>query len=326
MDRKVILEYLAPPSFLLKSHIPFRSAIIVGSMNSGKTSFTKAFIGKAVGYLLSTQGIDEKEIAFIHSYERNMSEITKTIISSLDLNGIKYMYLFNDDAPGSAAFSRMFLTRENRSEMQFYIMIRHRLERYGFTGILIVIHATQILNIIDKTFRSTSDLLLFKSYPIEPSDKKLIGMILGRSGMYALADLTFKLRMPRSINDYLSAIYSAVAKLIRIKRLVKAYDSNPERDSNRYKQILEKVNNVVIEPKPIEDEEKDKDIETSKLYNILERLLLTLRKNGLVMLHGNRVDVRIDGKLVTIPTEHLKQSTIEKLRSIKIYRRKQSVR
>jgi hypothetical protein len=270
---------------MLRARIPFKAVIITGAMNSGKTSFIEALIGRAVNTILG-YGIDDSSIAFIHSYERDISEITRSAMNTLDLDRIKYLYLFNDDAPATNAFSRLFLRRENISEMQYYVMIRHRLERRGFKGLLVVIHATQVFNIIDKTFRSTSDLFLFKSYPMDPNDLKLIGMMVGKVGLAALASITYKLRLPNSFTEYLEGVYSAVAKLIRTKRLVKAYDKTVE-ETTTYKNLLSKINHVVIEPKhevqddQSEEQEPPKNIYRVEFYDIHSPLAIA-RRNGYI--------------------------------------------
>ncbi len=248
--KSLILDYIAPKTFMLKARIPFRAVIVTGSMNSGKTSFSKALIARAVKQLLKNS-IDENEITFIHSYERDISEIIDNVKNEIDFSKTKYLYLFNDDAAATSAFSTLRLKGTNIPEIQFYVMLRHRMEKLGFNGILIVFHATQVFNVIDKVFRTTSELYLFKSYPMDPNDIKLIGQLIGKAGMKALADITYKLRVLSDLDTFLEGVYTAVAKLIKSKRLVKAYEYTID-EINNYVKLLNKINYIIIEPKDVQ--------------------------------------------------------------------------
>ncbi|MCD6300889.1 MAG: hypothetical protein J7L82_02340 [Staphylothermus sp.] len=287
--KEMILHYIAAPPFMLKARIPYRAAIVVGPMNSGKTSFVEALLGKAVKKLLN-YGIDENEIAYVHSYERNISEIVGIAKKRLELKKLKYFYLFNDDAiAASAGNARLSFTPEAVGESQYYTMIRHRLAKKGFNGFLFVFHATQVFSLLEKTFRSTSDLYLFKYYPMEPADIKLIGQMVGKAGMIALAEISYKLRTPRTFNDFLEGVYSAVARLIKSKRLVKAYDKDPATDTNRYKAILSNINNITIEPGPVPDEEPGaKSRSAEKQYRYVRKFMRFLLETGAIRKKGKR--------------------------------------
>ena len=57
-----ILAYMAPPpSFVERAPLHMRSALIVGEMGSGKTTFIEAKLGEAVRSLLD-QGVDDNSI------------------------------------------------------------------------------------------------------------------------------------------------------------------------------------------------------------------------------------------------------------------------
>ncbi len=286
---EMILSYIAAPPFMLRAKIPYRAAIVVGPMNSGKTSFVEALLGKAVKKLLSN-GVDENEIAYVHSYERNISEIVGIAKKRLELKRLKYFYLFNDDAiAASAGNARLSLFPEAIGESQYYTMIRHRLAKKGFNGFLFIFHATQVFSLLEKTFRSTSDLYLFKYYPMEPADIKLIGQMVGKAGMLALAEISYKLRTPRSFNDFLEAVYSAVARLIRSKRLVKAYDTDPVADTDRYKAVLRIINNITIEPSQVPDEEPGaKSKSADKQYRYVRKFMRFLLEIGAIRKKGKR--------------------------------------
>ncbi len=287
--KEMILSYIAAPRFMLRAKIPYRAAIVVGPMNSGKTSFVEALLGKAILYLLD-HGVDENDIAYIHSYERNMSEIVHAAEKGFKLQKIKYLYLFNDDAIASdTGHARLSFTPEAIGESKYYTMIRHRLAEKGFNGFLFVFHATQVFSLLEKTFRSTADLYLFKYYPMEPSDIKLIGQMVGKAGMVALAELSYKLRIPRSFNDFLEAIYSAVARLIKSKRLVKAYDYDPAGDTDRYKSVLRIINNITIEPARDHDSRVNAESRSAdKLYRYTRKIMEFLYGVGAIRKRGKR--------------------------------------
>ena len=286
---EMILRYIAAPPFMLRAKIPYRAAIVVGPMNSGKTSFTEALLGRAVSWLLE-YGIDENEIAYVHSYERNISEIIREAEKKLQLKKIRYFYLFNDDAIASnTGNARLSFTPEAVGESQYYTMIRHRLRKKGFNGFLFVFHATQVFSLLEKTFRSTSDLYLFKYYPMEPADIKLIGQMVGKAGMMALAEISYKLRTPRSFNDFLEAVYSAVARLIKSKRLVKAYEHDPAADTERYKAVLRSINIITIEPSQNPDEEPGaKSKSADKQYRYIRKFMAFLHSTGAIHKKGKR--------------------------------------
>jgi len=324
--REQVIHYIAAPKFMLKAKTPYRAAVIVGPMNSGKTSFVKALLGKAVFRLLE-HGIDESEIGFVHSYERNMSQIVKVADKNFDLKKQKYLYLFNDDAAASdTGNSRQSFTPEAIGESKYYIMIRHRLGEKGFNGFLFVFHATQIFSLLEKTFRNTADLFLFKYYPVTKDDASLIGWMVGKAGMLALAELSYKLRMPKTFNDFLEAVYTAVGKLIRSRHLVKAYDENPETDTNYYKAILRKINNATIEPQA-EDEEETQITATKtqeRLNKITLEILRYLRLNHRLKFNGDHIVLLLDGKKLTISRKYIPDPWIKKLKQIKVPRRKKT--
>ena len=219
----MFLKYIAPPDFAVKrvKNKP-HSMIIVGAMGSGKTTWTLSTIARAAEELLQN-GKDDSEIAVVHSLELSMNKTIKEVTSSLDLPRIKYLYWFSDDAPAAEGMhSRRSMSKENVSESKFYTVIRHRLEKRGFNGFIFVAHATQVYNLIDVTFRRLSKVKVFKDYPDEPSDLKIIGPMLGKAYLRKLAEITYKIWSPRSEEELIDGLSSAVVKFIRKKKVVKA--------------------------------------------------------------------------------------------------------
>ena len=124
-----IRAYMAPPpEFVREAPLHMRSALIVGEMGSGKTTFIEAKLGEAVQQLLD-QGVDEYNICYIYGREAGIKELLNST-RTLDLEKCHYLYLFNDDAPASkGGHGRRSMSGENVTESKTYIMIRHRLKK-----------------------------------------------------------------------------------------------------------------------------------------------------------------------------------------------------
>ncbi len=246
--RRLVLDYLAPPKELVLSTTNlFRSTLIVGPMNFGKTSFMEAKLGETIKYLLES-GVDELEIAYIYAQEVPINEVINAL--NVDIGRVKYMYVFADDAAAAQGqFGRSAMKKDNVHVSQFYIMIRHRLRReYGYENYIHAIHSTQVYTLVDITFRRTSQLKLFKDYPDEPNDLKIIGRMLGSAALQALREISFTISTAKDLSTYLKGIYSAVAYFKGIKRLVRAYhgSSNIETEVKNLKSYLRKVQYVVV--------------------------------------------------------------------------------
>lgn len=216
-----MLQYIAPQDFMLRvARNKLHSMIVVGSMGSGKTTWTLSLIARAVEELLA-RGKDDSEIAVVHSLAAPMRQTLEEIASSLDVEKIRYLYWFSDDAPASRGMhSRRSMSDENIAESQFYVEIRHKLERMGFNGFIFVAHATQVYNMVDITFRRLSKIKAFKDYPDEPGDLRIIGPMLGRTYMRRLAEITYKIWNPGSEEDLVTGLSSAVVRFIKKKKVV----------------------------------------------------------------------------------------------------------
>ena len=211
--------------------VPFRSVVITGGMGSGKTTWVKNKIGEACQYLFEN-GVDDNEVLILHVTEMPLAlvlSIINDLANEIDFSKIKYFYLFNDDAPAAEGqISRSHQSIKNISTSKQYIMIRHRLLRsFNFHGALIIFHATQVYHLLDITFRRTARLHLFKDYPTEPMDKKIIGLTLGRGYMKELLKITLKTTLPRSKSDLIKGLSSAVALLSGRIKFVAVADPHP---------------------------------------------------------------------------------------------------
>jgi len=237
-----ILAYMAPPlGFVSKAPLHMRSALIVGEMGSGKTTFIEAKLGEAVRSLLE-RGVEDYSICYIYGKEAGMQQLLQTV-KGLDLDRCNYLYLFNDDAPATkGGHGRRAMSRENVNESQAYIMIRHRLKSMGFNGFLFVAHASQVYHLVDITFRRMAVLKFFKTYPDEPADFKLLGPLVGSAGLLALHDLSMRLWTSNDPEVTWQAVHRAVAVLKRHRSLVRA-----EPDARRTLERLPQVARVELE-------------------------------------------------------------------------------
>ena len=217
-----VLDYVVPPRWLVERvENPLRSMIVVGSMGSGKTTWTLSLIAKAVEKLLE-DGVDSSEILVVHTQGLSMLQALALLDSSgVDFGKIRYLYWFNDDAPSAVGqHGRRALSAENVAESQFYLAIRHRLEERGFRGFMFVAHATQVYHLIDITFRRTAKLKVFKDYPDEPADLRIVGPMLGRVYLADLREITRKIFSPQSPEELVEGLSSAVVKFTYKKMLV----------------------------------------------------------------------------------------------------------
>ena len=217
-----ILNYVAPPKWLVeKIDNPLRSMIIVGSMGSGKTTWTLSLIARAIERLLE-DGVDNSEILVVHTQSLSMLQ-TLTLLnnSGVDFTKVRYLYWFNDDAPSAVGqHGRRAMSGENVAESQFYTMIRHELARRGFHGFLFIAHSTQVYHLIDVTFRRTAKLKVFKDYPDEPADLRIVGPMLGRVYLADLREITRKIFSPQSPEELVKGLSSAVVKFVHLRSLV----------------------------------------------------------------------------------------------------------
>jgi len=97
-----ILAYMAPPPhFVRAAPLHRRSALIVGEMGSGKTTFIEAKLGEAVRLLLEERGVDDSSVCYLHGKEAGVTRLLEAA-RGLDLERCLYLYVFNDDAPASS--------------------------------------------------------------------------------------------------------------------------------------------------------------------------------------------------------------------------------
>ena len=286
-----VLKYIAPPDFVQeKMSNPLRSMLIVGAMNSGKTTWTLSLIARGIQKLLD-EGKDDSELGVVHTLGINMHKAIKEVKGTLDLGKLKYLYWFSDDAPAAEGMhSRRSSSSENVHESMFYTRIRHKLLKLGFNGFLFVAHATQVYHLIDITFRRLSKLKVFKDYPDEPADLKVIGPMLTRIYLSKLAEITYKINVPRNTAELVEGLETAVIKFIKEREAIRV----SKRDIPASIQYLE------IEP---EEEENDGNMENGNniVYELLEKGIKPVRRGNIIYFYR-----RNNGKLTPLLKIRLK--------------------
>lgn len=282
----LVRNYIAPPfDTAIRTRKLYRATLLVGPMGSGKTLWTENKLGELIQNLLN-EGVDEQQICYVYAQETRLSEIVGEAIAGLELPKCVYLYIFNDDAAAApGGHGRRAMAGENVEESQYYIMIRHRLEKHGgFKRYLHVLHATQVYSLIDVTFRRTAALKVFKDYPDEPADHKIMSRMLGAAGMQALLELSVKL-YTGTPEDILEAANTGVALFKRYRRIVKA--KHGARDT------LEKIQYIRVQP-----EDHDMPPQSRLVFSKLLYIMQRLRKTGMLKYGQGKAFIQVNGERI----------------------------
>ncbi len=286
-SKSSVLEHMAPPHWVVgtvKNRL--NAMIIVGTMGAGKTTWVLNKIGQAQQTLLA-QGVDDDDILTAHAQRTKVSRIVRSLEKQVDLPRVRYLYLFNDDAlAGEGQHGRMFMSHMNIAESQFYTMLRHELYRRGFRGFIFAVHATQVYHLLDKTFRTTAKIHAFKDMPMDPRDRREIGLMLGRAYYRALREISRKIWAPASRQELVEGLSSCVVKFLGKKKVVKA---RPYRTVNYLKIVVDK-----------ESKSKEPDVDQIMLENkvLKEAVKRILAMPGVRVQVDKRryVNVKINGQ------------------------------
>lgn len=213
-----MITHIAPgPEYVDRFDNIMNTAVIVGTMQCGKTAYGNSLIAMAQDHLLN-KGIDDSQISYVHSIGTSFEQVFTRLKDEIDFQKLKYFYYFNDDAPATEGqHSRRAMSVANVKLSQYYITIRHRLNNLGFRGAFFVLHATQVYTLLEKTFRTTSKLKIFKDYPDDPEDQQTIGTLLGSAYFRALQQISQKIWMPHTPEDKVEGLSTAVLRFLSLK-------------------------------------------------------------------------------------------------------------
>jgi len=180
-------EYLIPREFLDNSLDSVYPATIVnvGLRWSGKTTLTRKIAAI----------IEEKVVNagknFIYVEGRRQSDVLNYFDENPDELRNDYIFILYEDA-GRGFHSRELLYASQREQEKDFLELRHWFEDHGFRkGVLTVVFNIQRLEILGKTYRSESPVVIFKTLPsTDPRDRRVYSRMLGRTRWKFLRALT----------------------------------------------------------------------------------------------------------------------------------------
>jgi len=189
-------------------HTPvLRSMTVVGYMQSGKTTFVR-YLAHLMHRELTGKGVDDGEIAYVEA--PSLQAAQRQLQSMLDLDRVRYLMLFVDDAVKSA-HSR----RHNVEETKLFSDVRHwSMKR----GVLITVYATQDFRLLDRLMRNAM-VYAWKTLPFEwwvSTDPNARRQILAWIGDPDIADLLEAITQAIYSNDpekSLAALQTAVVRI-----------------------------------------------------------------------------------------------------------------
>ena len=312
--RRLIYRTLAPePEIARRVTNAFRSMLLIGPMNRGKTSWAEAMLGETIRYLVEEQGVDERETAYVYAEATDINKILEEIGENIELDGLTYLFVFSDDAVASEGqHGRRAASKANVEVSKFYVRIRHILrQRYGYERALTAIHATQVYHLIDKTFREASDIDVLKALPKSQADRRqIVGLLhpdyVGPT-FSLLRSLGRKRLLAKTLQEFLEAIYTAVVVVDGIPFVVRAY-SNPERiqqEVEERKAWLSRVQHIHMAKEAVEDQTSDAQTGDSIIggfysyEEVLEIISLFNRimERANIRLNGSNIEIRIPGEV-----------------------------
>lgn len=145
-------KYLFPHDEDIKDHFELKTTAFVGGMGSGKSSSFRF----EVNFIRNYWGWDQVNAVMTDNVQLAMENFTQHPIQIIII----------DDAM-TKQDSRRSMGDENVTATQQFMLIRHLAKEMGFGGVIYVIWAFQDPTGIDKRFRNTCDVVIFKQYYIE---------------------------------------------------------------------------------------------------------------------------------------------------------------
>ena len=184
-----------------------RSMTIIGYMQSGKSTMIR-YLAYLMHRDLTARGYDDSEIAYIEA--SNLQRAKEELPGTLDVDRIRYMFVFVDDAI-NAAHSR----RHNVEETKLFSNVRHwAMQR----GVLITVYATQDFRLLDRLMRNAM-VYAWKTLPFEwwvSTERDARNKILAWIGDHDIVDLLEAITRAIYSNDAdksLAALQTAVVRI-----------------------------------------------------------------------------------------------------------------
>jgi len=174
---KLSLQTLFPDS--KDSKVAHRSCLLVGDMEAGKTTLLNHF----ARYALEKYGRSRVNLIPVNSIREAFDFINKQLIQLILI----------DDAIAQAN-SRT--SGKNAEDVADYFRIRHIFEEVSglTTGLVATVYSTQRYMSLDITFRN-SDVVIFKSCPSDPTDRKKVRDQIGQAPYDYLRYLTSRIKL-----------------------------------------------------------------------------------------------------------------------------------
>ena len=288
--RRLIYRTLAPePEIATRVTNAFRSMLLIGPMNRGKTSWAEAILGETIQYLVEEHGVDEAAIGYVYAEATDINRIVEEMARVLDLARLTYLFIFSDDAVASEGqHGRRAISRANVEVSKFYVRIRHILrEKYGYSKAITAIHATQVYHLIDKTFREATDIDVLKALPKSQVDRKQIASLIHPDYVGAtfgfLRSLGRKRLLAETLQEFLEAVYTAVVVVDGVPFVVRAFHDKRriQEEVEARKTWLRRVQNLRVGGEPGLPEDRgpadepsttSTDIDYGALHYVLMRI------------------------------------------------------
>lgn len=236
-----ITNYMCPPPAVRAFESKMLNGIIIdGGMGCGKTTVGEYLIKWAINQDIKLYNTDPKGIVYIYANSLPINEITDRAKKEIDFTGVEYVYIYNDDAiAGKGQHSRMSMTKENVATAQFYVNMRHKFEQCGMSDncCLIPMHATQILTHLDRVFKCTCYMIIFKDYPNDKYEQDEIRDQIGLEACNLLRRITQTRKFSPDPMQRIKALSTFVVKTVDPYFPVILVSPSPDDDPMKYKNI-----------------------------------------------------------------------------------------
>jgi len=242
-----------------------RSTTIIGYMQSGKTTMVR-YLAYLMYREVTEKGIDDSQIAYVEA--SNLQAANNELPSIIDMNRIRYLMLFVDDAIKSA-HSR----RHNVKETELFSDVRHwSMKR----GVLITVYATQDFRLLDRLMRNAM-VYVWKTLPFEwwvSTDHNSKKQILAWIGDPDMVDLLEAITQAIYSNDSRRSLQALQTAIVRIP--VQRWGPRPIRGIRP----IEPPRSIWYRIEGEGEKEEDKNMDSGLLLHALTRLLNHLGGEG----------------------------------------------